>query len=65
MDAEQLRDLGQQLRVDAVRAAAAAGSKPVDAQALRGAAEATGAFVTAEDHRVPRGVTAGGTRTDG
>jgi transketolase len=34
MDAKQLRDLGQQLRVDAVHAAA----------------EATGAFVTVEDH---------------
>jgi len=121
MDAKQLRDLGQQLRVDAVHAAAAAGSghptssmsaadlmaallaerfpiggskvlrssdadqvtiiaagitvhqalraadalaadgiparvidlysvKPVDIQALRAAAEATGAFVTVEDH---------------
>ncbi len=60
MDAKQLRDLGQQLRVDAVHAAAAAGIparvidlcsvKPVDAQALRAAAEVTGAFVTVEDH---------------
>jgi hypothetical protein len=55
MDAKQLRDLGQQLRVDAVHAAAAAGSghpdildAGIDAKAIEAAARALAGDLVAQ-----------------